>query len=163
MPEEKRKGSFERMLHWYFAYGSNLDTGRLEDRVGRRNIEWRLARLDGYRLSFDKPADDGSGYAMVVPEEGHTVHGVLYALQNHELEKLDKHEGVHKKQYMRRTITVTTQNGEQISAECYFAVSPSSGLHPRRVYLDLIIKGAKVHNLPPRYIEWLQSMTAMDD
>ncbi|MGE3902422.1 MAG: gamma-glutamylcyclotransferase family protein [Nitrospiraceae bacterium] len=151
------------MLHWYFAYGSNLDTGRLEDRVGRRNIEWRLARLDGYRLSFDKPAADGSGYAMVVPEEGHTVHGVLYALQDHELKKLDKHEGVHKRQYVPRTITIRTHDGEPISAECYFAISPSSGLRPRRDYLDLIINGAEDHGLPPTYIEWLKSVTAMDD
>ncbi len=100
---------------------------------------------------------------MVVPEKGHTVHGVLYTLQDHELEKLDKHEGAHKRQYVRRTITVTTHEGDSISAECYFAVSPSSGLRPRRVYLDLIINGAKGHNLSPAYIEWLQSLTAVDD
>lgn len=119
--------------------------------------------MDGYRLSFDKPANDGSGYAMVVPEGGHTVHGVWYALQDQELEKVDKHEGVHKKQYVRRTITVTNQNGELTSAECYFAVSPSSGLRPHRVYLNLIINGAEEHGLPPKYIEWLKSLTAMDD
>ena len=151
------------MLRCYFAYGSNLDTGRLEHRVGRKNVECRLARLDGYRLSFDKPADDGSGYAMVVPDEGHTVHGVLYALQDHELDKLDKHEGVRKKQYVRRTITVKTLDVEPISAECYFAVSPSSRLRPGRVYLDLIIKGAKEHNLPHGYIEWLQTVAVFDE
>lgn len=157
MPEEKGKGPFERMLHWYFAYGSNLHRERLEKRIDRTNLECQVAYLDGYKLSFNKPADDGSGYAMISQCEGETVYGVLYALHEAELKKLDRYEGV-PSHYVRRRIPVTALNRDVISAQTYFAVSQSDGLKPRRNYLDLIIAGARSHELPPHYIARLESV-----
>ncbi len=146
---------------WYFAYGSNLDAERLEGRIGRTNVEWRLARLEGYRLSFDKPASDGSGYAMIARHEDDTVYGVLYALHEYELERLDTCEGV-SNHYVRRTVDAITAEGDLIPVECYFAVSPSNGLLPRRKYLDLIIRGAKAHNLPVHHISHLEAVATFD-
>ena len=38
---------------WYFAYGANMHDSAFREWRGMRPIEWRPARLPGYRLRFD--------------------------------------------------------------------------------------------------------------
>lgn len=45
------------------------------------------------KFSFNKPANDGSGYAMISQCQGETVYGVLYALHEAELKRLDGSDG----------------------------------------------------------------------
>ena len=125
------------MQHWYFAYGSNLDSERLEGRVGRKRVKWQLAELEGYSLSFDKPAGDGSGYAMISVYQAGNVYGVVYALNEEELRKLDSYEGV-PNDYGRTTLNVRSNKGD-IMSECYLPVKQVKGLLPRRDYLNRII------------------------
>ena len=57
----------------YFAYGSNLSEERLRKRVGEFGPA-RVARLEGYRLAFNKRSADGSTvYASIVPAAGATT------------------------------------------------------------------------------------------
>lgn len=62
---------------WYFAFGSNLDPGRMVDRGAHDSSGYRQrrrGRLDGYRLSFEK----SGGYCTVVPgAETDEVFGAL--------------------------------------------------------------------------------------
>ena len=73
-------------MKWYFAYGSNMDAGRLfRDRLKPKGVAWgeRLGgRLDGWRLTFDKQArtPPGAGAGNIVMAAGATVHGTLNAL-----------------------------------------------------------------------------------
>lgn len=58
----------------YFAYGSNMDPGRMCERVGRVP-EGRRACLRDHELRFNKRGQDGKGKANVVPQSGGTVWG----------------------------------------------------------------------------------------
>ena len=68
---------------YYFAYGSNMNPGRMAVR-GMRYRESMAARLEGWGLAFNKRAHgkQGIAYANIVPMEG-VVEGVLYRLRDH--------------------------------------------------------------------------------
>jgi len=157
------KGRSDEQFVWYFAYGSNMDSKRLESRIGRKNLEWEVGCLQDYRLTFDKPAKDGSGYANIQPCQGEIVYGVLYRLTREELKKLDKFEGVCKHHYYRRTVKVKTRDGSIVEAETYFASKPVQGLKPRLDYLQHLICGAEEHGLPDEYVEKLKKTSTFED
>ena len=51
-------------VEWYFAYGSNMNRQRMDERVGSESYTERLlasAASRGYRLAFDKQAAQGPG------------------------------------------------------------------------------------------------------
>lgn len=146
---------------WYFAYGSNMDSERLERRVGRSCIEWKIGTLRGYELVFNKVANDGSGYANVRPKDQGVVYGVLYLLREQELRKLDRCEGV-PDHYKRVPLPVETEAGT-IDAVCYVAGKNKveEGLRPRCDYLKHLVKGASEHNLPQGYIRQLGEMECL--
>jgi hypothetical protein len=57
-----------------------------------------IARLEGYRLAFSKKSDDESGKATVLScsDSGCRVFGVVYDLDESDLEVLDRFEGAGK-------------------------------------------------------------------
>lgn len=77
---------------FYFAYGSNADPARFRARVGR----WRSRRsawLDGYRLRFaDSVQSEGGGGAVVDPEPGSVVAGVLFEITGEQISAMDREE-----------------------------------------------------------------------
>jgi cation transport regulator ChaC len=160
------KGRSDEQFVWYFAYGSNMDSKRLECRIGRKNLEWEVGCLRDYRLTFDKPAEDGSGYANIQPCQGEIVYGVLYRLTRKELEKLDKYEGVYEgvpNHYYRGTVKVKTRDGSIVEAETYFASKPVQGLKPRLDYLQHLVCGAEEHGLPDEYVGKLKKTSTFED
>lgn len=146
---------------WYFAYGSNLDRNRLETRIHRHNVQSHVGYLEHYELSFNKPASDGSGYAMVSPKKDGRVYGVLYLLSDPEFMALDRHEGV-PNHYRRKTTSVTALNGESFDAESYFPEMTRAGLRPRREYLSYLVRGASYHELPDDYVNSLNKVPTFD-
>src|SRR5207244_12460444 len=108
-----------------------MKPSRLEKRVERKNVKCKVAHLDGYALSFDKPAGDGSGNATISPKDGDRVCGVLYLLTKEELKKLDRYEGV-PTHYKRQTIQASTSDGQSVAADRYIAVIVEKGLRPHR-------------------------------
>ncbi|MDQ7041686.1 MAG: gamma-glutamylcyclotransferase family protein [Rhodothermus sp.] len=149
------------MDRWYFAYGSNMCSTRLEERVGRTGVAWQMGWLKGYTLTFDKFADNGIGYANIQPDKEDIVYGVLYRLSETELQKLDSLEGV-PQHYRRVPITVETKAGTQ-QAVTYIAVKVQKDLRPKRCYLELLIQGAIEHNLPDAYIQRLKSVRTYEE
>jgi hypothetical protein len=74
----------------FFAYGLEVNFSSMRGLVGR----WRRARravLPGYRLAFDVP-DEGWGgvVANVKRSGGSEVHGVLYELDEEQLDSLSQ-------------------------------------------------------------------------
>ncbi|HDN19555.1 MAG TPA: gamma-glutamylcyclotransferase [Candidatus Acetothermia bacterium] len=134
---------------------------RLAKRIGRTPTVWKLGWLCGYSLVFNKEANDGSGYANICPQRDSVVYGVLYALTEDELQKLDQYEGV-PCHYRRIILRVETKEGPQ-HAECYVAVEDKvkEGLKPRKDYLQHLIQGAKEHNLPEEYILKLRNVETL--
>lgn len=140
---------------WYFAYGSNLNTAQMANRTSpliRR--EARQARLDGYRLAFNKKGRDGTGKANIVPDPAGTVWGVVYLMTPEDLSKMDEYEGVAEGHYHRKTVRVRVNDGVELDAVTYVASSAfvNDSLRPNYDYLQTILKGAREHKLPEDYI-----------
>jgi len=147
------------MTRWYFVYGSNMCSTRLEKRVGRTGVAWQMGWLKDYTLTFNKLGDNSSGYANILPDKGDIVYGVLYRLSETELQKLDRWEGV-PQHYRRVPVAVETKAGTQQSVT-YIAVKVQENLRPKRCYLELLIRGAIEHNLPNDYIQRLKSVRTL--
>jgi len=143
---------------WYFAYGSNLARDQKVNRTGPVREE-RRARLDGYRLAFNKRGTDGTGKANIVPDEGGTVWGVVYRCSPSALNDMDGHEGVSGGHYVRKTVRVRADGGEELDAVTYVAGSAyiHDSLTPSSEYLKTILRGAREHDLPDEYVRDLEA------
>lgn len=105
---------------YYFAFGSNMNIERLK----KREINFSKifsGYIKGYKLVFDKKASGklDQTYANIQKEENSIVEGILYQIDNVNIEKLDIYEGV-PKHYLRKEIEVNTTHG-LINAWVYIA------------------------------------------
>jgi cation transport regulator ChaC len=139
--------------HWYFAYGSNLSTEQKESRTGPI-IEARRARLDGYRIAFNKRGKDGTGKANIVGDPDGTVWGVVYRCSPAALDKMDTHEGVAGGHYARTQVRVRVDAGDELDAVTYIAGDSfvDNTLAPSKKYLETVLQGARDHDLPHDYV-----------
>lgn len=148
----------------YFAYGSNMLTERLQDRVSSV-ANPRPLELRGHRLRFHKKSCDGSGKCNIVETacDADVVHGVLFELDDDQMCTLDYHEGVGYG-YRRDEITVSL-DGSGIKASVYVAEKNAidDALRPYRWYLDLVIAGAEQHRLPHQHVAGLRAVPFTDD
>ncbi|RKQ96321.1 gamma-glutamyl AIG2-like cyclotransferase [Kushneria sinocarnis] len=129
-------------VHYYFAYGSNMNPARMQARVGETRGAL-AARLPGWRLSFDKAARPaGVAHANVAPDERAVVEGVLHELAHPEqIELMDPYEG-HPDQYQRRIESFETEHG-MLSGWVYVALSDKTeaGRLPAREYMAHLLAG----------------------
>lgn len=156
-------------LTWYFAYGSNMDAGRLfGERLQPRGVargERIAGRLDGWQLTFNKisrqAARTGQGAGNILPVPGATVFGTLNLLPPEGFEILDIHEGVEGGHYERRTVPVVRlDTGATVDAVTYVALLVGEGLKPTRAYLGFLLAGADL--LPADYCERLAATPTLD-
>lgn len=146
---------------WYFAYGSNLSTGQMKRRTGPIR-EPRRARLDGYRLAFNKRGSDGSGKANIVPDAGATVWGSVYLCSPDALREMDSHEGIARGHYVHHRIRVRLDDGDELDAVTYIAGKSflDDSLTPSAEYLATILDGARQHRLPDDYIRSIEALAS---
>lgn len=129
------------MAVWYFAYGSNLDQEGMRRRVGEW-LDLKPAILRDHRLVFNVFSSSWrGGVASIEESPGSIVYGAIYLLEDNQLEKLDKYEGV-PHLYHRRKITVES-DGKPVEAYVYVATNPRTRLKPSASYLALVLKGLK--------------------
>jgi cation transport regulator ChaC len=143
--------------HWYFAYGSNLLTEQKESRTGPIR-DARRARLDGYRIAFNKRGSDGTGKANIVRDADRTVWGVVYRCSPAALDQMDTHEGVASGHYVRTWVRVRVDAGDEVDAVTYIAGDSfvEASLAPSREYLEAILHGARHHGLPDDYVREIE-------
>lgn len=154
------------LIH-YFAFGSNMNVERLlTDRLAPRGVALEAilpARLEGYRLTFDKRADQfgGAGVANIVRSPGDVVHGTLNAMSDAGLDVLDHYEGVASNMYQRIRIGVITPDGTAIDAIAYQAQPPfSQDAKPAQRYLAHLLAGQA--HLPVDYFNQLRCWPTHD-
>ncbi len=172
MPEQKEESFLDKIpflstkqeLLPYVAYGSSMCAPKFRQRLGWADVEEtkfqeatrpRKCVLKGYRLSFNKPRHAGAsqeGQANIVPDPGGVVEGVLYQLSYEAIEFLDKTEVG----YVRKEVTVTVDSKE-LMAQTYIAESTREGLRPEKEYLDLVLEGARAHQLSAAYIQGIEN------
>ena len=147
---------------YYFAYGSNMDQNRLEERIKRKNLKRQIAILKNYCLMFNKIGDDGYGRANIERNDEKVV-GVLYELSKEELKTLDSIE----KGYERTTLNVKLISVGEVDSEIYIASADkiNNMLKPTKEYLNHLIKGAdqhKLHDVDKNYVKMLEMTPTVD-
>ena len=140
----------------YFAYGSNMLTERLQDRVSSAKNPRPLA-LRGHRLRFHKKSSDGSGKCNIIATacDNDVVHGVLFEIDDAQMNTLDCYEGVC---YCYRRVEITIAlDGTETKACVYVAEKDAidDALMPYRWYYDLVLSAAEQHALPRDYVAGL--------
>ena len=109
------------------------------------------ARLDGWRFLITK-----RGTASIWPDKGREVHGVLWWCRLSHIEALDAYEGVGWRNYLRRRLFVTRDEGEA-GAFVYTSSRHLPGVARSNYLLSAVIPGARHFGLPASYIEHLES------
>lgn len=145
-----------------FAYGSNMLTRRLLERVpSARPVA--VAVLSGYELRWHKVSQDLSGKCDVVqvntPQA--KVVGVVYEILISEKPKLDDAEGLGNG-YAEKQVALKTEGGE-VQAQTYYATNIESSQVPYTWYKALVVAGAKQHGLPEEYVSAIEAVAAKAD
>jgi len=126
----------------YFAYGSNMDP----DRMHKRGVAFASRRsgiLKDHTLVFNKTSSNALlGYANIVPEAGSRVEGIVYALHDADIHKLDAYED-YPVQYGRIPMEIFLEDGAKVICFVYVARSDrvKEGLKPSASYLAHLLKG----------------------
>ncbi|XP_063549170.1 gamma-glutamylcyclotransferase-like [Cydia strobilella] len=155
-------------VFFYFAYGSNL----LSNRIHIKNpsaVYYAPAKLPDYRLDFDMQAQTWNGaVATIVPDTNDTVWGNLWLIDTNKMKYLDKQEGVDRKMYFAKNVTVARSDGYEIVARAYILTQNPAKLRPGQVlpynrrpsdtYMKVIILGAVESGLPARYVNCLKTL-----
>lgn len=139
----------------YFAYGSNMRSTRLEERVGAARVVG-AAQLRGWSLRFDKPGRDGTGKANIVPTPEARVWGVAWELSRESWPVLDRFEPG----YRRERFRLVTRDGGSVEALAYVYPSAHAAAPPpapSAEYLSHLIAGAREHRLPAHWVEAIRS------
>ncbi|MCW8882598.1 MAG: gamma-glutamylcyclotransferase [Sedimenticola sp.] len=149
-------------LH-YFAYGSNMSTRRLGERIHSARA-LTISTLAGHQLCWHKLGRDGSGKcdAFYTGEKVDRVMGVLYEIALSDRPLLDQFEGVGAG-YEVASVELVLPTGEQQQAFTYRATRIDSSFLPYHWYKEHVLQGAREHALPDAYIEQLESVVSMED
>jgi gamma-glutamylcyclotransferase len=144
-----------------FVYSCNI----MKELIDQRGIKYQSAEgavLDGYQLVFTKPSmrQANKGYPGLLKKEGTRVEGVLYEMDESEVAKLDKYEGVlddpPRSKKMRVTVEVVG-DGRKVEAEMHFALQSKEGLRPSDLYIRRLLSGVETYGLSKEYAEYLKT------
>ncbi len=147
----------------YFAYGSNLATPRLLQRIPDARLH-KVATLSAHRLCFHKNDSGQSGKCDIESTENHqdVVYGVIYLISQEEREILDYYEG-HGFGYLSKTVEITTLDGDIIEALTYYAIDIDVVQQPYHWYKEHVLRGAREHDFPIEYIAMIEAQESIDD
>lgn len=150
----------------YFAYGSNMATARLRERMPSAK-PLGVATLSGHELRFHKRSKDGSGKCNAFPTqyEKSAVFGVLFSFDPAERRKLDAVEGAGKG-YDATMVTVVNDKGRRRKVLTYIASNEAidESLKPYSWYKQHVLAGGQEHGLPLDYIdERIAMVEAVED
>ncbi len=138
-----------------FAYGSNMNLNRLKKRVPSATKVCN-ASLEGYRFSFNKRSNDGSGKGNIQQTniDGDIVVGVVFEIDEKEKPALDAVEGLGNG-YNQTVIDLLDESGEPFQAQVYVAdaTAVDDNLLPYDWYKEFVVTGAEQNNLPAGYVE----------
>ena len=144
-----------------FCYGSNMNTERITERCSSSRFISR-AKVEGYKLTFNKRSKDKSGKAnLVYTGDKSLVWGVIFDISEDQKPILDKVEGLGKG-YDEYKLRVISDLEQEIECVCYIATDSKyldDSLKPHDWYTDFCLLGAKEHNLPEEWIIVLEQLT----
>ena len=147
----------------YFSYGSNMSIKRMVARV-RSAKKISTGVLTNHRLLFHKISIDRSGKcdAYRTNNSEDIVYGVLYSLDQSEIEKLDRAEGLGSG-YDKKEIEIEGTDGELVNSFTYLATNIDKILIPFSWYKYHVLHGAVENKLPINYITYIDSFDSKTD
>ena len=147
----------------YFAYGSNMSTRRIRQRVPSAQ-PLSVGVLDGHRLAFHKVGRDGSAKcdALVSPNVGECLYGVVYRIDPAHRARLDAAEGLGNG-YQCKTVALRLADGTRATAFTYYATHIDPSLRPYPWYKEHVLRGAREHGLPGPHIAEIAGIPTVDD
>jgi len=148
-----------------FAYGSNMNVNRLKQRVPSA-IKVCNASLPGYKFSFNKRSNDGSGKGNIQQTDidSDTVAGVVFDINELEKPALDAIEGLGNG-YNQTVIDLLDENGETFQAQVYVADESAvdNNLLPYDWYKEFVVTGAEQNDLPAEYVQSIRKIAFTAD
>ena len=152
----------------YFAYGSNMCTGRLKDKERCPSCKpICVAKLIGHELRFHKLSKkdcSGKADAYKTENDADVVWGVVFSIDEREEKKLNNAEGLGHG-YNKSIVEVVDREDTVHQAKIYKAdedvINPN--LRPYSWYKRFVIEGARQHNLPEEYINQINQFQATED
>lgn len=147
----------------YFAFGSNLASARLLQRIPAATLHG-AAILDGHQLCWRKNDRGQSGKCDIdfTGDPEHRVYGVVYLMTEAEKRQLDVYE-TSGFGYAHKTVEVTTLRGDTLEAFTYYALDIDHTQQPFHWYKEHVLRGALEHDLPLDYIEQIRATPSIDD
>jgi len=142
----------------YFAYGSNMSSEHLRSRIVSLKVIG-CASLKDRKMVFNKRSRDGSGKANLVESPGSVTGGVLCEINAQGLDTLDRIEGG----YKRVTVRVGKLQGKEVQAVTYVSKNLTDDPRPYRWYKELLLSGAREHDLPHDYVAYLEGFPVKPD
>lgn len=131
--------------HLYFAYGSNLQIDQMLRRCPSATVEG-AAKLHGYRLGFAgfSVSRGGAGVATVVEDKNAWTSGVVFEIDQADLDRLDRFEG-HPFAYCRSTQPIYFEDGG--FAHCHVYIKDDVENLPTEDYALALWRGYREHGL----------------
>ena len=141
-----------------FSYGSNMASRYLRKYCPSAAPVMR-ADLPNYRVEFRRFSTDmQGGISSIMEAPGEMVRGVIYEIPEQEVKALDILEDIPQGLYRRDTFLVLGEDDRWHHADLYRVVKPSGPYDPALQYIDMMIEGAREHDLDPAYIDDLESL-----
>ena len=148
----------------YFAYGSNMSSARLIQRVPSA-VQIDIGLLHSHRIEFHKVGfRDGSAKcdAFATGNAQDFIAGVLYKIVPEQRDLLDMEEGLGHG-YEVKTVNIKTLSGQNLNAFTYYATKINPALKPFHWYKHHVVWGAKEHDLPGNYVDRIISTDSIED
>jgi hypothetical protein len=140
----------------YFAFGSNVDPAQMRVRCPSHRV-LGVAYLQDHALCFPRRSPSrGCAATGLVAAESHGVWGVLYALEETEIDALHQAEGFVPDRPHRENRHLLVEVEVRHGGSEGDAVADGSGALPSEDYLQHLISGAEHHGLPAAYIQTLR-------
>lgn len=142
----------------HFGYGSSLNQEFLKKYCPSTKFVMK-AYLPNYEVQFRFWSKKRrGGISSIIEKAGELVHGVIYDITSNELDDLDILESVPQGLYSRDKFLVLGEDLEWHQADLYRVVKPQGPFTPSKTYVELMLEGAKQHELDPRYIQKIQEI-----
>ncbi|MEE3332077.1 MAG: gamma-glutamylcyclotransferase family protein [Myxococcota bacterium] len=146
------------MTELYFAYGSNMSTARLRERIPSARPRG-AASITGHKLVCNKQGKDGSGKANLEVASKTTAWGVVFEVLPSDWPRLDAFEWG----YERRGCRVLVA-GTPCDAQLYLAIAPGRvAIPPFDWYRDHCLHGAIEHALPEEVVGEISNWEVVSD
>jgi len=162
------------MSLYYFAFGSNMDKKRMEDRKDEFEEKHKEIKVEfgemqkgimkDWKLIFNKinTSKEGAGYANIERETGSIVEGIIYKVNDDAIKMLDWYEGVRYDSYRRETMLVESERNESKNCIVYIAnpTKTDNSLKPEKWYLKCLLEGEEY--LSEVYFSNLKKIETLD-